>query len=182
MLQGQKVRLRGLELEDVDVIMQHWNNWELKRFLMIIVPNSQQEEEEFIRGTWHSRQAGNAFIFGIELVHDRQLIGTVGIHGVDWINRTADYGIAIWNSQHWNQGLGAEATQLLLKYTFEQLNLNRIELRVFAFNKRAKVMYEKVGFQHMGKRRESVFRDGIYYDEFIMDILREDWEQSVKKD
>lgn len=161
------------------MILQHWNNWELKRFLLIIVPNSRQEEEEFIRGTWHDRQAGNAFLFGIELLDTGQLIGTVGIHGVDWVNRTAEYGTAIWSSQHWDQGFGAEATQLLLKYAFEQLNLNRIELRVFAFNKRAKAMYEKVGFQQVGVRRQSIFRDGAYHDEYIMDYLSEDWKAAI---
>jgi len=60
--------------------------------------------------------------------------------------------------------------------------LNRIELRVFAFNKRAKMMYEKVGFQQVGMRRKSVFRDGAYHDEYTMDILREDWEQTEQGD
>lgn len=147
---------------------------------MIIVSNSRQEEEEWIRGTWRSRQEGTAFVFGIELLETDQLIGTVGIHGVDWINRMADYGIALWSSKHWNQGFGTEATRLLLKYAFEQLNLNRIELRVFAFNKRAKAMYEKVGFQQVGVRRQSVFRDGAYHDEYTMDYLSEDWKITTK--
>lgn len=182
MLQGKKVRLRGLELEDVDELMAHWNDWELRRFLNAIVPHSRQEEEDFIRSTWRSRQAGTAFIFGIETIQDKKLIGSMGFSTVDWVNRTADFGIAIWNKQYWDQGLGAEATTLLLKYAFEQLNLNRVELRVFAFNERAKSMYEKVGFKQVGRRRKGIFRDGKYHDEFLMDYLREEWENTTKPD
>ncbi len=91
------------------------------------------------------------------------------------MNHNAEFGIVIWNKQYWDQGLGAEATQLLLKYAFEQLNLNRVGLQVFAFNDRAIAMYNKVGFQQVGKLRKSVFRDGSYHDELLMDILREDW-------
>ncbi len=175
MLQGKKVCLRGLEMDDIDEIMTHWNDWEVRRFLKQIVPHSKQEEEDFIRNTWRNRQEGNAYNFGIETISDKKLIGGLGFSSVEWVNRNAAFGIVIWNKQYWDQGLGAEATQLLLKFAFEQLNLNRVGLRVFAFNDRAKAMYNKVGFQQVGKLRKSVFRDGRYHDELIMDILSEDW-------
>ena len=172
--------LRGLELDDLDEIMNHWNDWEVKRLLMLIIPHSRQEEEEFIRSTWRDRQEGKAYIFGIETIQEQKLIGSLGLHNVDWRNRTAEFGIAIWNKQYWEQGLGAEATNLILKYAFEQLNLNRVELRVFEFNERAKAMYANVGFQQVGRRRKAIYRDGMYYDELLMDYLKEEWDKAAK--
>lgn len=181
MLRGKRVLLRGLELEDLDEIMTHWNDWEVKRLLMMIIPHSRQEEEEFIQSTWRDRQEGKAYIFGMETIQEQKLIGSLGLHNVDWQNRTAEFGIAIWNKQYWEQGLGAEATILILKYAFEQLNLNRVELRVFAFNERAKTMYTKVGFQQVGKRRKALYRDGMYHDELLMDYLKEEWDKAAKQ-
>jgi len=175
-LHGKKVQLRGLELEDVDEIMKHWNDWELRRYLNLIIPHSRQEEEDFIRTMWRNCQEGKAIWFGIETIQDIKLIGNTGFFPIDWENRTAEYGIGIWNRKYWDQGMGTEATQLMLNYGFNQLNLNRIELQVFAYNKRAIAMYEKIGFQHVGRRRNAIFRDATYHDDILMDYLREAWE------
>ena len=60
----------------------------------------------------------------IETIQEDKLIGNVAITSINWVNRTAEYGIAIWNKQYWDQGIGTEATQLSLNYAFNQLNFN----------------------------------------------------------
>ena len=114
MLQGKKVRLRGLELADVHEMMKYWNDWELRRYLNLIIPHSSQEVEDFIRFMWRNCQDGKAIWFGIEPIQDMKLIGNTGLFPIDWENRTAELGIVIWNKQYWGQGMGTEATQLLL--------------------------------------------------------------------
>jgi RimJ/RimL family protein N-acetyltransferase len=64
---------------------------------------------------------------------------------------------------------------LLRRHGFETLNLNRIYLRVYADNPRARRSYEKAGFVEEGCLRESVFRHGKYGDLFIMSVLRSEW-------
>jgi RimJ/RimL family protein N-acetyltransferase len=56
-----------------------------------------------------------------------------------------------------------------------ELNLNRVELDTFDFNKRAQKCYLKVGFKEVGIRRKARFIDGEYRDDIIMDILRDEW-------
>src|ERR1700761_4107133 len=46
-----------------------------------------------------------------------------------------------------DRGLGTEATRLIVGYGIERLGLHRIELEVYAFNPRARHVYEKVGFR-----------------------------------
>ena len=48
-------------------------------------------------------------------------------------------------------------------------------LSVFAFNERARRAYEKAGFQVEGRLREAIARDGRWWDEIQMGILREEW-------
>ena len=43
-------------------------------------------------------------------------------------------------------------------------------------------MYEKGGFQLVGRRRKSIFRDGSYHDELVMDYLQEEWDQALSLD
>ena len=71
--------------------------------------------------------------------------------------------------------------ELLVYYGFNTLNLNRIELSVYHFNSRAFKTYQKVGFVEEGRKRQARYHNGKYQDEIFMVILREDWEQKVKR-
>src|SRR6202042_2579830 len=55
-----------------------------------------------------------------------------------------------------DRGLGTEALRLIVGYGFEQLGLHRISLEVYAFNPRARHVYEKAGFVAEGVLREAL--------------------------
>jgi RimJ/RimL family protein N-acetyltransferase len=63
----------------------------------------------------------------------------------------------------------------MVKHCFETLNLHRVWLHVFEYNPRGQKAYLKVGFQREGVLRQSIFREGRYWDTIVMAILREDW-------
>ena len=76
MFEGEKVRLRSIELTDLDVIMENWNNLKLRRFLHEPRPFSREEEEEWIRSTWRRRKAGSDFQFAVEHKETKEFLGT----------------------------------------------------------------------------------------------------------
>ena len=57
----------------------------------------------------------------------------------------------------------------------KRIGLHRVGLSVFSFNERAIRSYEKAGFRIEGRLREAISRDGRYWDEIQMGILRDDW-------
>ena len=71
--------------------------------------------------------------------------------------------------------------RLIGNSSFETLNLNRIYLRVYANNKRAIRVYEKVGFVHEGRMRQAAYKNGEYSDVLYMSVLREEWDASIKE-
>ena len=74
-----------------------------------------------------------------------------------------------------NRGIGSEATRLVVDYAFGRTSINRIELAVYAFNPRARHVYEKAGFLFEGTKRAALKFDGQYVDAEVMSILRSDW-------
>ena len=118
----------------------------------------------------------NDCAFFIVRLEDNELIGTIGLHNIDHINRRATFGIFIGDKSGRNKGLGTEATRLILEYGFKYLNLKNINLDVMEFNERAQACYKKCGFKEYGRRRESEFLCGKYYDRVSMDILAEEFE------
>jgi RimJ/RimL family protein N-acetyltransferase len=177
MLEGTKVRLRSLELSDLDEIMKYWNNVELRNLVGNTDrgPVSRHEEEDWIRNTWKQRQERTAFHFAIETLTENKLIGGTGVFEIDWTGRSATTGISIFNPEYWGKGYGEDSMNLLLSFAFQNLNLNRVELNTFDFNERAQQCYRKVGFEEVGRRRRARFINGHYCDEIIMDVLKEEW-------
>jgi RimJ/RimL family protein N-acetyltransferase len=78
-------------------------------------------------------------------------LGDCSLNGIDTDNDIAGYRIAL--SCRRGQGLGTEATDLVLAFAFGQLRLYRVELEVFDFNVRAQKSYAKSGFTVEGIKR-----------------------------
>jgi RimJ/RimL family protein N-acetyltransferase len=93
------------------------------------------------------------------------------LNEIDWLNRSANFRIALASQQFFGKGYGSEATQLIIDYGFRQLNLHRIELEVFDFNPRAQHVYEKVGFVKEGVRRDVLLWQGQYHSAITMSLL-----------
>jgi len=115
--------------------------------------------------------------YAIVLLDGDALIGSVSLHDINSINRTAFIGIFIGEEENRGKGYGAEAIRLLLAYGFKTMNLNNIMLSVHADNFAGISCYKKVGFREAGRRREWVFKDGEYVDVIYMDMLAREFEQ-----
>jgi RimJ/RimL family protein N-acetyltransferase len=107
-----------------------------------------------------------------------RLIGTCAFSQLDGDNGSALFHIIIGESDAWGRGYGTEATQLMVDHAFGTLGLHRIALFVFEFNERAIRAYRRVGFVAEGRSRESVWRDGRWWDELAMSILDSDWRRA----
>jgi RimJ/RimL family protein N-acetyltransferase len=99
--------------------------------------------------------------------------GEVVLNDLDEDNLSCGFRIALGPSAR-GRGLGTEATRLIVGYAFEVVGLHRVELEVYAFNPRARAVYEKVGFVHEGVRRDALRWDGGWVDAITMSILADD--------
>ena len=63
----------------------------------------------------------------------------------------------------------------MIDHAFGTLGLHRIALYVFEFNERAIRAYTRCGFVIEGRSRESIWRDGRWWDELAMSVLESDW-------
>ena len=115
------------------------------------------------------------YSFAIETIEEEKYIGGCGVNSVDWKNSIAVIGIFIGDKNYWDKGYGTDAMKILVKFIFEQMNINKVKLNVYGFNERAIRCYEKCGFKKEGTLRQEIFRDGKYHDEYIMGILKEEY-------
>jgi RimJ/RimL family protein N-acetyltransferase len=123
---------------------------------------------------WERGKANDHACFMFGLRGTAEAIGYAGLFAMDWLNRHAEFGVAV-DAAHWNQGYGREATGQMLKYAFTELNLHRVELQVLASNTGGIKAYRAAGFVHEGTKRQVDFVDGHWEDVLLMAVLRDEW-------
>lgn len=180
MIVGERVRLRGVEKEDLEKFVVWLNDQEVRENLLIYHPWATWQEENWFQGLKDREPAELPLVIDVLTEDGWLLIGNSSFHKVDWRSRSAEVGIFIGDKKYWNKGYGSEAMQLILQFGFNRLNLNRIYLQVFETNPRAIRAYEKCGFVLEGRLRQDMFLDGRYIDVFIMSILRDEWKSSTE--
>jgi diamine N-acetyltransferase len=177
---GERLRLRRVEREDITKFHEWVNDPEVTEGLALIYPMSIEDEDRWYQNTLGGDMQERPFSIEVRTGDGWRLIGNCSFFGIEREARSGEVGIMVGDKSMWNQGLGTEAMKLLLRIGFETLNLNRIFLRVYADNVRAKRSYEKTGFVMEGTMRQAVYKKGRYGDIHIMSVLRSEWKDGRK--
>lgn len=182
MFKGVKVKMREFRAADAEVMQQLVNDLEVTQYLCFYRPiQSIEESRAFVERQLTRKGWPDESLWVITLAEDprEEYIGSVGLHHIDWLNRNAELGIAIFRKDLLGQGLGREAIAYTLDQAFRTYNLHRVYLRYLASNTRARRCYEKCGFREEGVLREHRFHDGRYWDIVYMGISREEYQQRL---
>lgn len=102
-------------------------------------------------------------------------VGEVVLNDLVAENESCSFRIVLLGAENRGRGLGTEATRLILAHAFETVGLHRVELEVYAFNPRARRVYDKVGFVYEGTKRDALCWDGQWVDADTMSILASEW-------
>jgi len=102
--------------------------------------------------------------FGIVTDKDK-LCGIIGLTVLkDIYRKTAEIGFWL-GEEFWGKGIATKAIDLISKYGFEDLRLERIQAAVFDFNVASMKALEKNGYKKEGIFRNSVIKNNKICDE-----------------
>jgi RimJ/RimL family protein N-acetyltransferase len=170
---GENIYLRPYDdTFDLDMFHIGENNPNVRETLFLFSPLTKNQAKDKIT-EWIEKSENK--IFTICENETNIPIGITGLFRIESISRAATFYIAIYNPEFWSKGYGKEATKLVLKYSFDILNLNRIQLHVANNNKNGIKAYEKAGFVTEGILREAMYHNNKYVDFYVMSILRTDF-------
>ncbi len=172
--EGTLVVLRPLERADLNERYLGWlNDPEVTRYTETgIFPSTAEDLDNYYRSVTGSK---NDVMLAVVDKKSGRHIGNVKLGPIHWVHRRATFGILIGEKDCWGRGVGLEATRLMVEYGFQRLNLNRIDLGVFAEHEAAVRCYEQAGFKVEGRMREDLFLDGEYKDRLRMGLLRAEY-------
>ncbi len=176
---GKLVRLAAFDLERDPEFNARWN--QDSQFQQLLSSDPARLSSPKQMKEWMENHYGEMYGFSIRSLADDLPIGFVDLSGVDWVARNCWVGIGIGEREYWGKGYGSDAMNLVLRFAFESLNLNRVTLDVFEYNERAYRSYCKCGFKEEGRLRQWMQRGGERFDLIFMGILREEWEERQKQ-
>ncbi len=173
---GERIALGPLR-RDLLPRYQRWINDLTAARNLAVIPGPVSAEAE---AAWFDRVSTSGDV--LFTIYERATwrpIGNAGLHAINYRNRTAEFGILIGEADARGQGLGTEATRLMLDYAFTALGLHNVMLSVYAYNRAAHRAYQKAGFREFGRRREAVWMGGRLWDIIYMECLATEFTSPV---
>lgn len=102
------------------------------------------------------------------------LAGAAGIHQIDWASRQMSIGYYLAEGFQ-GKGIMTRTVQAMINYAFNDLRLNRIEIRCGIRNHKSRAVPERLGFTQEGIIRQGEFLNGHYHDLVVYGLLAEEW-------
>ena len=113
--------------------------------------------------------------FGIDEIETGEFIGIIQLNNIDYISRNANWGFMIGETKNQSKGIGTEFSNLILNYTFNELNLIKITSYIVDNNKISNKLFRKLGFIEEGVLKDHYFVNGEYKDIMIMSLFKDDY-------
>lgn len=139
-------------------------------------PDSEEMIAELCENYVPKVEAGKLVRYGFYITHGTELAGMTLLAIDDWRSLAGSTGADIFLHQR-GKGFAPRSKPHLFYLAFEMLGLNRVVTGCFVSNLASKKSIEKtIGFEYEGTARQSGINDaGLFEDEHIYAILRQDW-------
>lgn len=133
------------------------------------------EREKHAGGlTMHNRTFINFLLIRKD---DGLVIGRAGFHTWMPMHSRAEIGYAMANSEFMGQGYMKEALRPIVKYGFDEMDLNRIEAFIGSHNTASIKLVTGMGFIKEGVLREHYCKNGIIEDSICYALLKREWKE-----
>jgi ribosomal-protein-alanine N-acetyltransferase len=139
-------------------------------------PYSLDDAVSWIEGVNDPEKQKVSLDLSIFLADTGELIGGVGLSSINHTHHKAELGY--WLAvDHWNKGIATEAAARVIRYGFEELNLERIYAICFVTNPASARVMEKIGMVYECLARHEFVKNGEFVDFHHYAILRSDWKK-----
>ena len=170
MLNNEKIKLRALEPEDLNVLYQWENNTELWTIGSTIAPYSKYQLREFISNADQDIFTSKQLRLMIESKENGEAIGCIDLYEFDAFHQKAGIGIMI-DEKSRNRGIAMQALKLLIEYAFSFLKLNQLYCYIPEQNKTSIKLFKKAGFVQSGKLTDWIRTIDGYSDVFVYQLI-----------
>lgn len=170
-MNGELIRLRAVEPEDVDLIFIWENDETLWRYGAVKGPISRHQLWNYAQNYDADPMKNGEIRFVVEDINTGEAVGCIDLTEIDSYNCRAQVGIFI-SKLHRNRGLAQDALSLLNDYACKILGLHQVWAVIGRENTSSISLFEKSGFKSCGCLRSWIkirtsYEDALIYQKFL---------------
>ncbi len=170
-LTGKTVYLRALEPDDIEFLYFLENSTDLWEISGTTTPYSKFILEQYLENAHRDIYDVKQLRLCICTKDDDKAIGFIDLFDFDPKNHRAGVGLVILNKEERNKGVGSESVSLICDYVFSVLGLRQLFANVLEDNKASVHLFEKLGFEKVGVKKDWIFSKGSYKNEILFQKL-----------
>lgn len=178
MIKGELVILTKPLREDMPTLLEWRNNPDHRKYYREYRESSLEDQLKWYENIMMKDPTWYHFI-AKPISNPDKIIGVAFLNHIHPIYKTGEFGITLGDPEYRGKGYGKDMLITLIKYGFEELNLNRIWCEVYSNNDSIHV-YRKVGFKDEGILRQHVYKNGEYLDSYMLGMLKSEYNEKYK--
>ncbi len=180
-LASNKVTIRMLNMEDVEALFNVSNDVSIFDYFPVVFAGV-EDLKNWIAERLELFEKQEWVPFAIIDNETNQIIGSTSFLGISLYNKRVEIGGTWLGKDFQGKGFNKPCKYLLLKYAFEVLGLERVELKTDELNLQSRRAIEKIGATEEGTFRSHMTmpnnrrRDTVYYS-----IISSEWNEIKNK-
>ena len=169
-LETERLILRKIRVEDAEDIFEYEGDPECTQYVWFNTSTDVEQTRRTIAGIIKSLDEGNGFYFAVALKGTGKVIGTADLFRVDTVNRKL---IAGWmmTKEFWGNGYMSEAMREVIRFTFQELGLHRIEAEIETENIQSQKLAERIGMMREATLIENENSKGRFVSNHLYAII-----------
>ena len=173
-LETDRLVLRQVTQDDANSLLTYLSDKEVMKYVGLEPFKSIDDAMDEI--SWYQSifEKSTGIRWGITLKEQGEVIGSCGFLNVVSQHYRSEIGVEL-SGEHWGKGIASEAFEAVIRYGFEQMNLQRIEALIEPHNKPSQKLAEKQGFIREGLLRNYEFTCGKFDDLYMFSLLNQDF-------
>ncbi|GHA53609.1 GNAT family N-acetyltransferase [Pontibacter akesuensis] len=174
-LENERVLLRRYQPSDLEQLRTIVFEEEIWRFMPTRISNV-QELQAWAQIVEQGHAAGTRYTFMIIDKASGKLAGSTSYGNISAVDKRLEIGWTWLSREHRSTGLNRHCKFLLLRHAFEELGMERVELKTDVLNKRSRSAMLKIGATEEGVlRSHTQMHDGRRRDTIYYSILLPEW-------
>jgi diamine N-acetyltransferase len=171
-LKGKNIFLRALEPEDLDFIYALENNESIWEVSNTQTPYSRFLIRQYLENAHQDIYEAKQLRLAICRNETAETLGLIDIFDFDPKNNRAGVGILIGSQAYRSKGIGSEALELVIKYSFQQLQVHQLYANIGSDNEISLQLFTKFGFQKIGIKKDWNKVNNDYKDELLFQLIQ----------
>ncbi|MGE7603433.1 GNAT family N-acetyltransferase [Peribacillus sp. NPDC097675] len=176
----KEVSLKILESKDAKAIFKltnHSRNY-LREWLPWLDRTTKIEDTQAYIQHCLNGFSGNTSMTTV-ILYKGEIAGIAGYNQLNWANKTAYIGY--WLGEEFQgRGVMTKVAKALTEYAFNELQLNKVEIRVAVKNKKSRGIPERLGYVNEGCLRQAEWLYDHYVDHIVYGMLAAEWKQEER--